>query len=149
MPRRRDVRPEAQRRRKNEPSTNVLGGRHIKEPMRTAAASIERPADVPLSPCRACGELGRWARVKASGAVVNVLLDAAPHSLGMYELLRDGRRAINLVWANELEPSAGLVGLAGPTAPRSLQGLPWMAEPSRWRFDRRYRRRHDRYGTRG
>jgi hypothetical protein len=80
--------------------------------MQTAAA-IEMPAEVPLSPCRACGELGRWASVKASGPVVNVLLEAAPHPLGMYAVLRDGRRAINLVWANEVQPGAGWLDWPG------------------------------------
>lgn len=85
----------------------------MKGPMRTTVASIDTPADVPLSPCRACGELGRWASVKSSGRVVNVLLEAAPHPLGMYALLRDGRRAINLVWANEVEPAVGWLDWPG------------------------------------
>ena len=74
----------------------------------TMSASVvtftEMPAEAPLSPCGACGVMGRWASVKGGGRPVNLLVEATPHPLGMYALLRDGRRAVNLVWACQVEP---------------------------------------------
>jgi hypothetical protein len=48
----------------------------------------------------------RWATVKGNGQPVNMLLEATPHPLGMYALLSDGRRAVNLVWASHVDPNA-------------------------------------------
>lgn len=67
-------------------------------------STIEAPAEVSLSPCPSCGEQGRWACVQANGQAANILFESTPHRLGTYALLRDGRRAVNLVWASEVEP---------------------------------------------
>lgn len=45
---------------------------------------------------------------------MNMLLDLTPHPLGMYALLADGRRAINLVWASEADPSGHWLEWDGP-----------------------------------
>lgn len=58
--------------------------------------------------------MGRWASVRGSGALVNILLEPTPHHLGMYALLRDGRRGVNLVWSSEVDPMGGWLEWAGP-----------------------------------
>lgn len=42
-----------------------------------------------------------------------MLLEATPHPLGMYALLSDGRRAVNLVWASHVDPNANWLAWPG------------------------------------
>jgi hypothetical protein len=95
-------------------STASPGQPCIAEWVRESSSTvIDLPAEVPLSPCPACGERGRWATVRSYGQTVNILLESTPHRLGMYALLRDGRRAINLVWASEVDPRADWLAFDG------------------------------------
>lgn len=65
------------------------------------------------SAVRAAHPVG-WASVHANGLPVNVLLDATPHPLGRYAVLRDGERAVNLLWAHERDPGADWLAYDGP-----------------------------------
>lgn len=52
--------------------------------------------------------------MQGAGARVNILLDPDPHPLGMYGLLQDGRRAVNLIWAHEIDPRGRWLEWPGP-----------------------------------
>jgi hypothetical protein len=78
-----------------------------------ATTKADALVEAPLTPCRACGVVCRWATAKGNGRPVNMLLEAAPHPSGMYAVLSDGRRAVNLVWATEVDPDVNWLAWPG------------------------------------